>query len=143
MDHELTPWFPGHIKPHRPGVYELDFTWSRERWFARWTGWEWAVPRSTPTLAEEQVLVSLVQDDLPWRGLAHEAVPSVVHPVPYEPTASDLERLWSEADGADEPRWERFGRIVAEEAHAHYVQFSGDVQRAEQQPKLDWDGERP
>lgn len=82
----------------------------------------------------QEELLSKVQDEV--QRLRDELVP-------YEPTASDLERLWSEADGADEPRWERFGRIVAEEAHAHYVQFSGDVQRAEQQPKLDWDGERP
>jgi hypothetical protein len=74
---KLTPWFPGHIKPVRPGVYEtrgssgcpLPFP------YLHW-GWEWngqpgekpsdAKPDASTPLSSEYLEDCLVK----WRGLA-------------------------------------------------------------------------
>jgi hypothetical protein len=66
---KLTPWFPGHIKPVRPGVYQrASLTYSY------WTGAHWVASADTVQEAARPTffdLPSCVQD-WSWRGLAEE-----------------------------------------------------------------------
>lgn len=39
--HNLTPWFPGHIKPVRPGVYQTRYRGSTDG-YSYWTGKRWS-----------------------------------------------------------------------------------------------------
>lgn len=44
---KMTEWFPSHIKPVHPGVYEIRYDLglaSAEPWYAKWNGkrWSWA-----------------------------------------------------------------------------------------------------
>jgi hypothetical protein len=41
---KLTPWFPGEVKPYRPGVYECQWRpiqFMGGRWFNEWDGKQW------------------------------------------------------------------------------------------------------
>ena len=69
----LTPWFPGDVKPARPGVYQRDF--GRERKYAYWTGSAWKLGSATPEGAEACNDYSPVQlnTTVCWRGLTEPA----------------------------------------------------------------------
>jgi hypothetical protein len=72
---KLTPWFPGHIKPVRPGVYERDLSHGP---YALWTGRIWLAAKRTKTQARFCGVPSGYQPDEEdpfnpsWRGLAKE-----------------------------------------------------------------------
>lgn len=68
--YELTPWFPGSVKPERPGVYQRRTLFGELR-FARWDGHQWLAYRGTPEAAALGTIPS-AYPDLPWRGLAHD-----------------------------------------------------------------------
>lgn len=65
---KLTPWFPGDVKPVRPGVYERKVVVLR-RYYSRWTGSRWLTIEDSAQRAAQSNYQSMYQD-LPWRGLA-------------------------------------------------------------------------
>lgn len=71
---KLTPWYPGHVKPVRVGVYERDYAEnpksSRPR-FCYWDGAAWGCYGMTKDNAKNFSLASAAQS-LPWRGIAKE-----------------------------------------------------------------------
>ena len=67
---KLTPWYPGHIKPARPGVYETDPRTDPERNYQHWDGKVWGFAmHSTAGAASCAGIKSSCQNDK-WRGLA-------------------------------------------------------------------------
>jgi hypothetical protein len=63
---KLTPWFPAHVKPAYPGVYEVkdpDLIWYR-----KWDGKRWCLGSRYPDCAANNGGMSM--KELPWRGLA-------------------------------------------------------------------------
>lgn len=72
--HKLTPWFPPHKKPTRPGVYRTryfsviysysGYTYS----FSLWDGENWRVGRLTKEAAAHVELRSDIQNR-EWRGI--------------------------------------------------------------------------
>lgn len=68
--HNLTPWFPGDVKPVRPGVYETDARGSRLRCFQHWNGRFWGMACKTLDGAELYADDSSNYQDDKWRGLA-------------------------------------------------------------------------
>jgi hypothetical protein len=66
---KLTPWFPGTVKPVRPGVYETAYRGIR--WFRKWDGNRWYVGDETPSVAWKEKSRTAVTG-FPWRGLAEE-----------------------------------------------------------------------
>ena len=74
---KLTPWFPAHVKPARPGVYKKDFSLITDiREFQYWTGNRWIYGADTP----EDTAANLRNSrhygahpgPRPWRGLAEK-----------------------------------------------------------------------
>lgn len=70
---KLTPWYPGHIKPVRKGVYQL---WSGTRdkiGYQYWDGAFWRSWYSTPETAfsarNSLAAGAMFQND-EWRGIA-------------------------------------------------------------------------
>lgn len=75
MSEQLTDWFPAHVKPARPGVYETDEVNTGERCYQFWNGEFWGYASSTPAeAAEASHLKSMFQDDK-WRGLSVKPSP--------------------------------------------------------------------
>ena len=69
---KLTPWFPGHIKPVRPGVYQTDSDGYPEPLFQHWNGRFWGCAyTSVDNAAVNNSWRSMFQNDA-WRGLAEE-----------------------------------------------------------------------
>lgn len=72
----LTPWFPKHIKPARPGCYEVDFN-SREddptREYQYWTGENWYYGEQWPTDDWPRSVPVPPLFHRSWRGLTNEA----------------------------------------------------------------------
>jgi hypothetical protein len=66
-----TPWFPGKVKPARPGVYERMFESVSS--FALWTGRKWMVSHFSPARAAAEDLPSTLQEAASWRGLTKES----------------------------------------------------------------------
>jgi hypothetical protein len=64
---ELTPWFPPHIKPVRPGVYIASV--AKQEFYRRWTGKYWCYGAYDIALA--RTLKRKWPDNFPpnWRGL--------------------------------------------------------------------------
>lgn len=52
---QLTPWFPMHVKPHRPGVYRLRRHDPERISYARWDGRIWRFTSDTVESAAKQV----------------------------------------------------------------------------------------
>ena len=71
---KLTPWYPGHVKPTRVGVYETDSRGSLYRCFQFWNGIEWHRAHTTVEKAAESECVSMFQNDK-WRGPASAEFP--------------------------------------------------------------------
>jgi hypothetical protein len=67
---KLTPWFPGHIKPVRPGVYEVRF--SAMGGFAYWDGSLWGWAQITCAQARRRRDSHGASQQKSWRGLAKE-----------------------------------------------------------------------
>lgn len=70
---KLTPWFPGHIKPVRPGVYQQMSGSGTRLGYQRWDGERWFSWHATPAGAASAVFAVMgeFQND-PWRGLASD-----------------------------------------------------------------------
>ena len=71
---KLTPWFPGHVKPARPGVYQQRSGGTGAHvGYQKWTGAHWLQWCETAEKAEKVPFYwkagSFYQND-PWRGVA-------------------------------------------------------------------------
>lgn len=69
-EQRLTPWFPGEVKPARPGVYQQKFKGKIGYQF--WNGTRWMAWAGTPEAAMHRMhweIPDACQQD-PWRGLA-------------------------------------------------------------------------
>lgn len=93
----LTDWFPDHVKPDRPGVYEVILPGGAGAWYSLWTGAHWCLVRWTPDLAAVAVSRSWLQN-FRWRGLSADpatyAVPDDVDgPPPLPPITVFLNPL--------------------------------------------------
>lgn len=70
---KLTPWFPGHIKPVHPGVYQQKSGVSDRIGYQRWDGRFWHKWHPTAEAAAQSYApVTKIHQDDPWRGLAHK-----------------------------------------------------------------------
>jgi hypothetical protein len=71
---KLTPWFPGNIKPVRPGVYETKWIYetggsaSSAGGFSRWTGSRWM--DTGPDVEFAARIITTGYHSKQWRGLA-------------------------------------------------------------------------
>ena len=74
MERNLTGWYPTHLKPIRPGVYEVRIPDSADpfgtRYFSYWDGTLWRSVATTPYDASLQSLKSWSQVR-EWRGLLY------------------------------------------------------------------------
>ena len=72
MAEKLTPWFKGHVKPARPGVYERRFhKGSPFTHYSRWDGKTWR-GRSSRPIGVAKTRESAIWVALEWRGLASD-----------------------------------------------------------------------
>jgi hypothetical protein len=67
----LTEWYPGDVKPVRPGVYQRDWGGGIPV-FSKWTGSHWKVCCETVNQAAKERRISSFQFIDPWRGLAQD-----------------------------------------------------------------------
>lgn len=67
---KLTPWFPGNVKPARPGVYQQYSGTGKELGYQFWDGSHWHLWFETAdqAAANREVASFALQED-PWRGL--------------------------------------------------------------------------
>ena len=65
-----TPWFPGHVKPVRRGLYQRNTNLGEDIWptWTLWDGKRWRMNSCNRFEAESAQLPSGWQS-LPWRGL--------------------------------------------------------------------------
>ena len=70
MADKKTPWFPGHIKPVRRGVYQQMCGMGKDVGYQLWDGRRWHSWHYTAEAAANEKYVSLsdLQNDK-WRGL--------------------------------------------------------------------------
>lgn len=77
MSKKLTPWFPGDVKPVRPGIYNVSCRdeWQTGEWYAKFDGdgWLWGWCHQTRLASSE--IFNRPQDKIckapaSWRGLA-------------------------------------------------------------------------
>lgn len=74
---KLTPWFPGDVKPARPGVYQRSLDPCAPihvaplACYCMWDGKFWMVYENTPEEAAECRIRSAYQHEW-WRGLAEQ-----------------------------------------------------------------------
>lgn len=68
---QLTPPFPGSVKPARVGVYARWFHGGigKPPFYSRWDGRRWYATAPTPAIAQRQRAHSAMQN-LQWAGLA-------------------------------------------------------------------------
>lgn len=72
MSTKLTPWFPGDVKPARPGVYQTRD--GKDVCYQFWTGEQWNMATTSAEYAadfQQDGDRSHFQND-PWRGLAEK-----------------------------------------------------------------------
>ncbi len=67
---KMTSWFPGDLKPVRPGVYMRKMPWGGYG-YSQWDGSRWYVCAENVAAATCVTKVSATQD-APWKGLAEE-----------------------------------------------------------------------
>lgn len=85
MDAKLTDWFPGSIKPVRPGVYQQMCGFGERIGYQKWDGEYWYSREITLEAAHRAPYRAYTQDD-PWRGLAYDpaALPNSLMPTANE-----------------------------------------------------------
>lgn len=66
---QLTPWYPGDVKPVRVGVYQTKNQIDKGAVYQRWNGLFWCLCCDTPDRAATWDDQSLFQRSK-WRGLA-------------------------------------------------------------------------
>ena len=69
---KLTPWFPGNVKPVRPGVYQQMCGSNRNIGYQHWDGEVWGLWALTEEAALRYACIQAVTQNDPWRGLAEE-----------------------------------------------------------------------
>lgn len=67
---KLTPWFPGHIKPVRPGIYRV--WWYLAPTYARFDGRRWMAGNHNGPADAALVVAPASCHPLKWRGLAEQ-----------------------------------------------------------------------
>lgn len=67
-----TRWFPAHIKPVRPGVYETNLFSPNGGNYAYWDGKRWAVAFAHVPLANSIRNYCDAIQEKEWRGLAEK-----------------------------------------------------------------------
>lgn len=80
MNKKMTPWFPGNVKPVRPGVYNVSCRSSGQtgNWYGRFDGnrWygNWGDSPSDPIMWPMRRCWKPAHEGTPttWRGLAKE-----------------------------------------------------------------------
>jgi hypothetical protein len=68
----LTPWFPGDVKPVRPGVYMQWCGFELDVGYQHWNGEFWGFWCSTVEAASQYKNTRASTQDEPWRGLMEE-----------------------------------------------------------------------
>jgi hypothetical protein len=69
---DFTPWFPGDVKPARPGVYQRKYgAFQEETGYSRWDGKRWYFRATTPEMAARDS-TETINPHRAWRGLAEE-----------------------------------------------------------------------
>jgi hypothetical protein len=72
MSQKRTPWFPGHVQPARPGVYERRLPGISGIKVCYFDGKTWRVYATTAREARRQREASMFQSGARWRGLANQ-----------------------------------------------------------------------
>lgn len=67
---QLTPWFPGSVKPARPGVYIRRMYFGRNILYSRWSKGYWHLASPTIEGADAMPNHSPYQSECEWCGLA-------------------------------------------------------------------------
>lgn len=72
---KLTEWYPPHVKPVRPGVYQVAYFGKGNPSYARWDGKVWSGSFCIAYIYMALELAHRCADrnskqSLPWRGLA-------------------------------------------------------------------------
>lgn len=70
-EEDMTPWFPHHVKPVRPGVYEVKSWLGR---FAYFNGTRWGWAFQTKEKADRERCTNDSSQAKDWRGLNKEPV---------------------------------------------------------------------
>ena len=68
---KLTEWYPGDVKPYRPGVYERSYGFTSNVGYAFFDGVDWFLRSHTKEDAITDKQKSR-HKQLPWRGLAQD-----------------------------------------------------------------------
>lgn len=71
---KLTPWYPGHVKPVRVGVYAVAFKSKEQPMFSNWNGKYWGTWAWRPEAANRwKNSIGIIGElDFYWRGIAKE-----------------------------------------------------------------------
>lgn len=71
---KLTPWFPGDVKPARPGVYKRKRPVGLRAFgcFSYWDGRRWRMSSSSLKEAGTLPRTPSLFQQLPWRGLTQD-----------------------------------------------------------------------
>ena len=72
MTRKYTPWFPGCIKPSRPGIYQQKSGDGKLIGYQRWDGGMWHSWCHTPEFAARVGPAAIEFQNDPWRGLAKD-----------------------------------------------------------------------
>ena len=97
-DHKLTPWFGGHDKPARKGVYMLHSGASVG--YQYWNGFRWFAWCNTPdgAVRSKHMPASACFQNDNWRGLTKKPPNVRVKPAPTAchqgPTAENVQPCW-------------------------------------------------
>jgi hypothetical protein len=67
---KLTPWFPGYIKPVRPGVYEV--FWYMTPVYAKFDNFRWHQGADRDLNCAAAMLARAHNEPSKWRGLAEQ-----------------------------------------------------------------------
>jgi len=68
---KLTEWYPGDVKPARPGVYETRIKGDIRQWFQHWNGEYFGYSSPSTFGAYASRSSKSIFDFCEWRGLAH------------------------------------------------------------------------
>lgn len=70
MKHELTEWYPGHVKPVRDGVYQTPNNSSNgQNVFQYWDGHFWGFRCLSPDIALKYRFYKSAHQNPKWRGI--------------------------------------------------------------------------
>lgn len=70
----MTQWFPGNIKPFRPGVYEIrKYTPQVDRHWAYYDGSRWGFYECRIDMVQIKENTGWAMQDKIWRGLVSES----------------------------------------------------------------------